>query len=56
MTRLGRIDPGLSKTHVIKNTVNRQLYRLALYSRSEVAGKFWTQAQKYATPHRDLFS
>jgi three-Cys-motif partner protein len=56
MTRLGRIDPGLSKTHVMKNTVNRQLYRLALYSRSEVAGKFWAQAQKYATPHRDLFS
>jgi three-Cys-motif partner protein len=56
MTRLGRIDPGLSQTHVMKNTRNRPLYRLALYSRREVAGKFWTEAQKYAAPNRDLFS
>ena len=55
MKRIDRIDPGLSQTHVMKNTVNRQLYRLALYSRSKIAGKFWSQAQKYATPHRDLF-
>ena len=55
MARLGRIDPGQAKTHVMKNTVNRQLYRLALYSRSEVAGKFWAQAQKYANPNRGLF-
>jgi three-Cys-motif partner protein len=56
MTRIDRVDPGLSQTHVIRNTVNRQLYRLALYSRSKIAGKFWAQAQKYATPNRDLFS
>jgi hypothetical protein len=55
MKRIGRIDPALSQTHVMRNTVNRTLYRLALYSRKAIAGKFWTQAQKYATPHRDLF-
>jgi three-Cys-motif partner protein len=55
MTRLGRIDPGYAKTHEMRNTVNRRLYRLALYSRSEVAGKFWTEAQKYANPNRALF-
>jgi three-Cys-motif partner protein len=55
MTRLGRIDPGYAKTHEMKNTVNRRLYRLALYSRSEVAGKFWIQSQKYANPNRGLF-
>jgi len=54
MTRIGRINPELSETHVMKNTVNRTLYRLALYSRKEIAGKFWAQAQKYAKPNLEL--
>jgi hypothetical protein len=55
MQRIDRINPGLAATHVMKNTVNRTLYRLALYSRSKIAGKFWSQAQKYADPNRELF-
>jgi three-Cys-motif partner protein len=55
MKRIDRINPDLSQTHVMKNTVNRALYRLALYSRSKIAGKFWAEAQKYANPNRELF-
>jgi three-Cys-motif partner protein len=54
MQRIDRINPELTTTHVMKNTVNRTLYRLVLYSRSKIAGKFWSQAQKYANPNREL--
>lgn len=55
MEGVDRIKPDLSNTYVMRNTVNRTLYRLALYSRTKLAGKFWRQTQKYANPNRDLF-
>lgn len=55
MEGVNRIKPDLSNTYVMRNTVNRTLYRLALYSRTELAGKFWRQTQKYANPNLELF-
>lgn len=51
MARIGKIKPDISTTWQMKNTVNRVLYRLVLYSRSEVAGKFWREAQRYMNPN-----
>ena len=55
MERIGRINPGLATTFTMRNSRNRRLYRLVLYSKSKLALKFWKQAQKYANPNRDLF-
>ncbi len=52
MEGVNRIKPDLSNTYEMRNTVNRRLYRLALYSRTKLAGKFWRQTQKYANPNR----
>ncbi|HEU4618005.1 MAG TPA: hypothetical protein VFV10_08180, partial [Gammaproteobacteria bacterium] len=55
MEGIGRIKQELPDTWGMKNTVNRDLYRLALYSRKPLGGKFWSEAQKIVNPYRELF-
>lgn len=55
MSRIGYLDPGLDTSFVMRNTRNRTLYRLVLYSKAKIATTFWRQAQKYSQPNRDLF-
>lgn len=50
MGELGFNIPKLEKTVGIKNSKNRVIYRLALYSKSKLADKFWDQCVKYTNP------
>lgn len=51
MTRLGYADPGLEKAAIIRSdTKNLLLYRLVLYSKNKLGGKFWDEAMKYTNP------
>ena len=50
MGELGFIVPKLDKTVGIKNSKNRVIYRLALYSKSKLAEKFWNECVKYTNP------
>ena len=50
MQKLGFIYAGADKTELIRNyEKNAPLYRLALFSKSKLAIKFWAQAGKYRT-------
>jgi three-Cys-motif partner protein len=51
MSRLKYPAPSLEKAAVIRSDEkNLLLYRLMLYSRHQLAGKFWQQAKKYTNP------
>ncbi|MCU7936968.1 MAG: three-Cys-motif partner protein TcmP [Candidatus Thiodiazotropha sp. (ex Dulcina madagascariensis)] len=50
MGGLGFNVPKLDKTVGIKNSKNRVIYRLALYSKSKLAEKFWNECVKYTNP------
>lgn len=50
MGKLGYRVPPIEKTAAIKNSKNRVIYRLALYSKSALGEKFWTETQKYTNP------
>lgn len=54
MGRLDFIVPDLKKTVGIKNSKNRVLYRLALFSKSKLAEKFWRESMKYSNPQTDF--
>jgi three-Cys-motif partner protein len=54
MEGIGRIKQELHEMWRMKNTVNRELYHLALYSRKELGGKFWREARKAASPNLEL--
>jgi three-Cys-motif partner protein len=50
MQTLGYIYPGADRTQLIRNyEKNAPLYRLALFSRSELANKFWKEVKKYCS-------
>jgi len=50
MGKLGFNIPHLERTVGIKNSKNRVIYRLALYSKSKLAEKFWNECVKYTNP------
>ena len=52
MGQLGFEVPKLETTVGIKNSKNRVIYRLALYSRSKLAEKFWKDSVKYTNPQK----
>jgi three-Cys-motif partner protein len=55
MTALGYIDPGLEQTHPVHmDEKNVLLYRLALYSKSQLGTKFWGQTKHYGVPQMNL--
>lgn len=55
MEGIDRINPDSATTFEMRNSVNRRLYRLILYSRHKLALKFWKQTQKYANRNLELF-
>ena len=51
MQKLRYIDRGINETKLIRSDdKNLPLYRLALYSRSKLGAKFWTETKKYSDP------
>ena len=54
MGRLGFIVPKLEDTVGIKNSKNRVIYRLALYSKHKLGEKFWKECAKYTNPQTDF--
>jgi three-Cys-motif partner protein len=54
MGNLGFNVPKIEKTVGIKNSKNRVIYRLALYSKNKLADKFWSQCVKYTNPQTDF--
>ncbi|MEW7974774.1 MAG: three-Cys-motif partner protein TcmP [Candidatus Thiodiazotropha endolucinida] len=54
MGTLGFHVPSLEQTAGIKNSKNRVMYRLALYSKSKIAGKFWRECMKYTNPQTEF--
>lgn len=55
MKALGYRYPGFHDSHLVRSTEKKlRLYRLVLFSRHELAEKFWRQVRKYASPQRGL--
>ena len=55
MTALGYIDPGLEQSHPVRmDEKNVLLYRLALYSKSQLGIKFWGHTKHYGLPQMNL--
>lgn len=50
MSEIGFTAPKLEHTVGIRNSKNRFIYRLALYSKSKIAEKFWEECMKYTNP------
>jgi len=50
MQKLRYIDPGINESKLIRGEKNLPLYRLALYSRSKLGAKFWSETKKYSDP------
>ncbi len=55
MKRLGYLYDGIANTQMIRSTEKKlRLYRLVLFSRHELAKRFWREVRRYATPQRHL--
>ena len=55
MKRLGYLYDGIANSQLIRSTEKKlRLYRLVLFSRHELAKKFWREVRRYASPQRDL--
>ena len=56
MASMGYHDMGVQDTALVKySPKNVRLYRLALYSRNKLGGKFWRSARKSSEPQLSLF-
>ena len=57
MKQLRYIDPKIENMKLIRSDdKNLPLYRLALYSRHKLGGKFWKESVKYTNPQSDMFN
>jgi three-Cys-motif partner protein len=57
MRKLGYYYLGIDSTQLIRSSEkNLPLYRLALFSRSELGERFWKETRKYSDPQMNLFN